>query len=91
MRTTGKPFSIDKRQVYEAYKAVKSNAGSAGVDGQTIEPTCRTISTALEWNELGKRYSREERSDEAIQLSRFAAHWSRQRQSMRFRSSFSPA
>ena len=37
MRTTGKPFSIDKRQVYEAYKAVKSNAGSAGVDGQTIE------------------------------------------------------
>ena len=29
MRTTGKPFSIDKKQVYEAYKAVKSNAGSA--------------------------------------------------------------
>jgi RNA-directed DNA polymerase len=37
MRTTGKPFSIDKKQVYEAYKAVKSNAGSAGVDGQSIE------------------------------------------------------
>src|SRR5438034_6969150 len=37
MRTTGKPFSIDKKQVYEAYKAVKSNAGSAGVDRQTIE------------------------------------------------------
>ena len=37
MRATGKPFSIDKKQVYEAYKAVKSNAGSAGVDGQTIE------------------------------------------------------
>jgi group II intron reverse transcriptase/maturase len=34
---TGKPFSIDKKRVYEAYKAVKSNAGSAGVDGQTIE------------------------------------------------------
>ena len=32
-----KPFKIDKRQVYEAYKAVKSNAGAAGVDGQTIE------------------------------------------------------
>src|SRR5260221_8037878 len=30
-------FSITKKQVYEAYKAVKSNAGSAGVDGQTIE------------------------------------------------------
>jgi len=37
MRATGKPFSIDKKQVYEAYKAVKSNAGSAGVDRQTIE------------------------------------------------------
>ncbi len=37
MRTTGKPFSIDKKRVYKAYKAVKSNAGSAGVDGQTIE------------------------------------------------------
>ena len=34
--TTGKPFNITKKQVYEAYKAVKSNAGSAGVDGQTI-------------------------------------------------------
>ena len=35
--TTNKPFQIDKKRVYEAYKAVKSNAGSAGVDGQTIE------------------------------------------------------
>ncbi len=37
MSTTDKPFKIDKKQVYEAYKAVKSNAGAAGVDGQTIE------------------------------------------------------
>ena len=37
MRTTDKPFKIEKRQVYEAYKAVKSNGGAAGVDGQTIE------------------------------------------------------
>jgi group II intron reverse transcriptase/maturase len=37
MRATGKPFNIDKMQVYEAYKAVKSNGGAAGVDGQTIE------------------------------------------------------
>ena len=37
IHTTGKPFNITKKQVYEAYKAVKSNAGSAGVDGQTIE------------------------------------------------------
>jgi RNA-directed DNA polymerase len=35
--TTNKPFSIEKRQVYEAYKAVKSNRGAAGVDGQTLE------------------------------------------------------
>src|SRR5206468_987803 len=27
----------DKKQVYEAYQAVKSNGGAAGVDGQTIE------------------------------------------------------
>ena len=37
MDTTDKPFRIEKRQVYEAYKAVKSNKGAAGVDGQTIE------------------------------------------------------
>src|SRR6266404_7333621 len=37
MRTTDKPFSIDKKRVYQAYKAVKSNAGAAGVDGQSIE------------------------------------------------------
>lgn len=32
-----KPFLIEKRRVYEAYTAVKSNRGSAGVDGQTFE------------------------------------------------------
>jgi group II intron reverse transcriptase/maturase len=37
MRATGKPFDIEKKRVYEAYKAVKSNGGAAGVDGQTIE------------------------------------------------------
>jgi RNA-directed DNA polymerase len=34
---TNKPFVIEKWRVYEAYKAVKSNGGAAGVDGQTIE------------------------------------------------------
>jgi len=37
MRATDKPFNIDKNLVYEAYKAVKSNGGAAGGDGQTIE------------------------------------------------------
>jgi retron-type reverse transcriptase len=35
--TTDKPFKIEKRLVYQAYKAVKSKGGAAGVDGQTIE------------------------------------------------------
>jgi RNA-directed DNA polymerase len=34
---TDKPFMIEKWRVYEAYKAVKSRKGAAGVDGQTIE------------------------------------------------------
>ena len=37
MRATDKPFNIDKKQVLEAFRAVKSNAGAAGVDGQTLE------------------------------------------------------
>jgi RNA-directed DNA polymerase len=37
MDTTSKPFLIEKRRVYEAYKAVKSAKGAAGVDRQTIE------------------------------------------------------
>src|SRR5258707_6520982 len=36
-KQTNKPFQIDKRRVYEAYKAVKSNGGAAGVDRQTIK------------------------------------------------------
>ncbi len=34
---TAKPFTIPKRLVYEAFKAVKANAGAAGVDKQSIE------------------------------------------------------
>ena len=35
--TKTKPFNIDKKLVYDAYKAVKVNAGAAGVDGQSLE------------------------------------------------------
>lgn len=31
-----RPFCIDKREVWEAYKRVKANRGAAGVDGQSI-------------------------------------------------------
>ena len=35
--TKTKPFDIEKKLVYDAYKAVKANAGAAGVDRQTLE------------------------------------------------------
>lgn len=35
--STTKPFAIDKWLVYKAYKAVKANAGAAGIDKQSIE------------------------------------------------------
>jgi group II intron reverse transcriptase/maturase len=54
MRATNKPFQIDKRLVYEAYKAVKSNRGAAGVDGQTIEQFEADLSGNLYkiWNRM---------------------------------------
>jgi hypothetical protein len=33
---TAKPFSIPKREVWDAFQKVKANQGAAGVDGQTI-------------------------------------------------------
>ncbi len=49
-----KPFSITKRQVWEAYKRVKANKGAAGVDGQTIEAFERELKGNLYklWNRL---------------------------------------
>lgn len=32
-----RPFAISKHLVYEAFKAVKANAGAAGVDRQSLE------------------------------------------------------
>jgi len=54
MRTTSKPFNIEKMQVYEAYRAVKSNGGAAGVDGQTIEQFDADLKSNLYkiWNRM---------------------------------------
>src|ERR1700747_1269023 len=54
MHATDKPFNIDKRLVYEAYKAVKSNRGAAGVDEQTIEQFETDLSGNLYkiWNRM---------------------------------------
>jgi RNA-directed DNA polymerase len=54
MPATNKPFNITKKQVYEAYKAVKSNAGAAGVDGQTIEQFDADLKSNLYklWNRM---------------------------------------
>jgi RNA-directed DNA polymerase len=49
-----KPFIISKLQVYEAFKAVKANAGAAGVDGQSIEDFERNLKGNLYkiWNRM---------------------------------------
>ena len=54
MHATNKPFNIDKRLVYEAYKTVKSNRGAAGVDEQTIEQFEADLSGNLYkiWNRM---------------------------------------
>ena len=54
MHATNQPFNIDKRLVYAAYKAVKSNRGAAGVDEQTIEQFEADLSGNLYkiWNRM---------------------------------------
>src|SRR5215469_5804303 len=59
MRATDKPFNIDKKLVYEAYQAVQSNGGAAGVDGQTIEQFEADLKSNLYkiWNRIWNRMS----------------------------------
>jgi group II intron reverse transcriptase/maturase len=49
-----KPFSIAKREVWEAFKRVKANQGAAGVDGQSIADFEANLSGNLYklWNRL---------------------------------------
>jgi len=42
-----KPFNIPKREVWEAFKRVKANQGTAGVDGQSIEEFERRLADNL--------------------------------------------
>ena len=37
LTSSGKPFEISKREVWEAYERVKANKGAPGVDGCSIE------------------------------------------------------
>jgi RNA-directed DNA polymerase len=48
------PFSISKREVWEAYKRVKANQGAAGVDGQSIAEFERDLTNNLYklWNRM---------------------------------------
>ena len=49
-----KPFDITKREVWEAFKRVKANQGTAGVDGQSIEQFEGDLTNNLYrlWNRL---------------------------------------
>jgi RNA-directed DNA polymerase len=52
--STTKPFVIDKRLVYEAFKAVKANAGAAGVDKQSLADFATDLKDNLYkvWNRM---------------------------------------
>ena len=49
-----KPFEIDKRLVYEAYRKVKSNKGSSGIDNVEIQTYASNMSMNLYklWNRM---------------------------------------
>lgn len=49
-----KPFEIDKRLVYEAYKKVNSNRGSSGIDGVDLQAYAANMSSNLYklWNRM---------------------------------------
>jgi RNA-directed DNA polymerase len=51
---SAKPFSISKREVWEAYKRVKAKRGAAGVDGQSIGQFEENLALNLYklWNRL---------------------------------------
>ncbi len=54
MVATTRPFDISKHLMMEAFQAVKSNAGSAGVDGESIEEFEKSLKNNLYkiWNRM---------------------------------------
>ena len=52
--TKMKSFNIDKKLVYDGYKAVKTNGGAAGVDKQTLEAFDKDLMRNLYkiWNRM---------------------------------------
>jgi RNA-directed DNA polymerase len=52
--TSTKSFSITKRMVYDAWKRVKANRGSAGVDKESIDEFEQNLSRNLYklWNRM---------------------------------------
>lgn len=52
--STAKPFNITKQQVWDAYQAVRANAGAAGVDKETIADFEKNLKGNLYkvWNRL---------------------------------------
>lgn len=65
LKSSGKPFEISKREVWEAYERVKANKGAPGVDGCSIEE----FETDLK-NNLYKIWSASSRMGGEVVISR---------------------
>jgi RNA-directed DNA polymerase len=54
LKSSGKPFEISKRAVWEAWEKVKANKGAAGVDGVSIEEFEKDLRNNLYkiWNRM---------------------------------------
>jgi RNA-directed DNA polymerase len=54
LKSSGKPFAISKREVWEAYEQVKANNGAPGADGVTLEAFEKDLKRNLYkiWNRM---------------------------------------